>query len=230
VIPALSTHCSLGMSGRGGGEAQKKGSMESVAAWRVVLSLLLIVVAAWDLRTKRVPHLVAWPLLLLAVAARTWQGSWLLLPLFVGLVLVELLPQVWRGPGIVLLVGGAQWGAQLLSDPAAQFIALWWGVAYMLWTLHVLGGGDTRVFMALVALFPETALVAALWGGLALVSIAWLLVLYRRSAWSLLAQAGQSISGGRYPSQEELAEQGKPSTPGLVLGALTYLWVIVGRT
>ena len=219
VIPALSTHCSLGTSGSGGEEAQKEENMELVAAWRVVLSVLLIAIAAWDLRTKRVPHLIAWPLLLIAVAARTWQGSWLLLPLLVGLVLVELLPQVWRGPGIVLLVGGAQWGAQILGDPVAQLVALWWGV-----------GGDTRVFMALVALFPDTAMVAALWGGLALVSLAWLVVLYRRCAWSLLAQAGQSISGGRYPSQEDLAEQGKPSTPGLVLGALTYLWLIAGRT
>jgi Flp pilus assembly protein protease CpaA len=201
-----------------------------VVLWKTGLSVLLIAIAAWDLRTKRVPHLIAWPLLLIAVVARAWQGSWLLLPLFVGLVLVELLPQVWRGPGIGLLVGGAQWGAQLLNDSVAQLVALWWGVAYLLWTLHVLGGGDTRVFMALVALFPDTALVAALWGGLALVSLAWLLVLYRRSAWSLLAQAGQSISGGRYPSREDLAEQGKPSTPGLVLGALTYLWLIVGRT
>jgi Flp pilus assembly protein protease CpaA len=201
-----------------------------VVLWKTGLSVLLIAIAAWDLRTKRVPHLIAWPLLLIAVVARAWQGSWLLLPLFVGLVLVELLPQVWRGPGIGLLVGGAQWGAQLLNDSVAQLVALWWGVAYLLWTLHVLGGGDTRVFMALVALFPDTALVAALWGGLALVSLAWLLVLYRRSAWSLLAQAGQSISGGCYPSRDALAEQGKPSTPGLVLGALTYLWVIAGRT
>ena len=45
----------------------------------------------------------------------------------------------------------------------------------------------------------------------------------------MLAQAGQSISGGRYPSQEDLTEQGKPTTPGLVLGALTYLWLVVGR-
>jgi Flp pilus assembly protein protease CpaA len=204
--------------------------MGLVVLLKIVLSVLLVFVAVWDLRTKRVPHLIAWPLLLIAVAARTWQGSWILLPLFVGLVLVELLPQVWRGPGIVLIVGSVQWGAQILNDPVAQFVALWWGVAYALWTLHVLGGGDTRVFMALVALFPDTALVAALWGGLALVSVAWLLVLYRRSAWSLLAQAGQSISGGRYPSREDLAEQGKPSTPGLVLGVLVYLWVIAGRT
>jgi len=53
--------------------------MEWTVAWKVVLSMLLIVVAAWDLKTKRVPHLVAWPLLLAATATRVWEGSLVLL-------------------------------------------------------------------------------------------------------------------------------------------------------
>ena len=200
--------------------------MEWTVAWKVVLSMLLIVVAAWDLKTKRVPHLVAWPLLLAATATRVWEGSLVLLFLLMGLILVEVLPQVWRGPGLVLLVGGAQWGAEVLNDPATQLVALWWGVVYVLWTLHVLGGGDVRVFMALVALFPHPGMVAALWGGVLLVSLAWLVVIHRRHAWVPLLQAGQGMSGGRYPSREDLKEQGRPTTPGLVLGALVYLWFI----
>jgi Flp pilus assembly protein protease CpaA len=200
--------------------------MELSALGKAVLSTLLILVAAWDLKTWRVPHWIAWPMLLTAMVVRAWEGSWMLLPLLVGLVIVELLPQLWRGPAIVVLVGGAQWGAQTLGDSATQFIALWWGIAYGLWTLHVLGGGDVRVFMALVALFPSSGMVAALWGGLASVSVAWLVLLYRRDAFGLLLQAGQGISGGRYPSQEDLAKHGKPTTPGLVLGALAYLWLI----
>ena len=82
--------------------------------------------------------------------------------------------------------------------------------------------------MALVALFPSSGMVAARWGGLASVSVVWLVLLYRRDALSLLMQAGQGISGGRYPSQKDLAEQGKPTTPGLVLGALAYLWLAAG--
>ena len=140
--------------------------------------------------------------------------------------MVELLPLVWRGPAVAVLVGGAQLGAQALNDPATQLVALWWGIAYGLWTLHVLGGGDVRVFMALVALFPSSGMVATLWAGLASVSVAWLVLLYRRNALNLLMQAGQGISGGRYPSQEDLAKHGKPTTPGLVLGALAYLWLI----
>jgi len=114
----------------------------------------------------------------------------------------------------------------VLNDPATQLVALWWGVVYVLWTLHVLGGGDVRVFMALVTFFPDPGMVVALWGGLALASIAWLVALYRRDALGLLVQAGQGMSGGRYPSREDLKEQGRPTTPGLVLGALAYLWFI----
>jgi Flp pilus assembly protein protease CpaA len=193
---------------------------------KVVLSMVLVLIAAWDLKTRRVPPWITWPLLLVAILVRAWKGSWILFPLLLGLVLVELLPLVWRGPAVVMLVGGAQWGAQALGDPATQLVALWWGIAYGLWTLHVLGGGDVRVFMALVAFFPTSEMVAALWGGLASVSVAWLVLLYRRNALNLLMQAGQGISGGRYPSRGDLAEQGQPTTPGLVLGTLAYLWLI----
>jgi Flp pilus assembly protein protease CpaA len=200
--------------------------MELDALGKAVLSTLLILIAAWDLKTRRLPHWIAWPLLLVAIVVRAWMGSWILLPLLVGLAIVELLPLVWRGPAVAVLLGGAQWGAQVLGDPATQLVALWWGIAYGLWTLHVLGGGDVRVFMALVALFPSSGMVAALWGGLASVSVAWLVLLYRRDGLGLLLQAGQGISGGRYPSREDLAKHGKPTTPGLALGALAYLWLI----
>ena len=201
--------------------------MERTVAWRVVLSVLLVVVAAWDLKTKRVPHLVAWPLLLVATATRVWEGSWTLPFFLLGLILVDVLPQVWRGPGIALLVGGAQWGAGAMDDPATGLVALWWGVACVLWRLHVLGGGDARILMALRAFFPHPGMVAALWGGLALVGIVWLVVLHRHSALGLLMQAGEGITGGRYPSLEDLARQGRPTTPGLVAGALVYLWLMV---
>ena len=202
--------------------------MELDALEKAVLSVVLILVAAWDLKTRRVPNWITWPLLLVAIVVRAWKGSWILLPFLVALVMVELLPQVWRGPAVAVFVGSAQLGAQVLGDPTTQLVALWWGIAYGLWTLHVLGGGDARVFMALVALFPSSGMVAALWGGLASVSVVWLVLLYRRDALSLLMQAGQGISGGRYPSQKDLAEQGKPTTPGLVLGALAYLWLAAG--
>jgi Flp pilus assembly protein protease CpaA len=137
---------------------------------------------------------------------------------------IEMLPQVWQIPSVALLVGGVQWGCWILNDPVTIFVALWWGIPYALWTLNLLGGADVRIFMALVAFFPYPEMVAALWGGLALVSIIWLLVQYRRNALIPLVQAGQGMLGGQYPSRENLKKQGRPTTPGLVLGALVYMW------
>ena len=75
--------------------------MELDALEKAVLSVVLILVAAWDLKTRRVPNWITWPLLLVAIVVRAWKGSWILLPFLVALVMVELLPQVWRGPALL---------------------------------------------------------------------------------------------------------------------------------
>jgi len=188
--------------------------------------MVLIAAAVLDLKTRRVPHVITWPLLLVAVAVRAWDGSWILSLLLMGLLLVEVVGRGWQIGAVFLLTGGVQWAAQWMDDPAARLISLWWGVAYVLWLLHVLGGGDVRIFMALVAFLPEWGMVAALWGGLALAGVVWLLVLYRRNAVVPLVQAGQGILGDHYPSREELEYHGRPTTPGLALGALVYLWLV----
>jgi len=201
--------------------------MEWTVAAKIILSALLVAAAVVDLKTRRVPHLITWPLLLVAVAVKTWEGCWILPLLLLGLILIGVLPQVWRNSAVVLLVGGVQWWSQVWNDSSVvPFIALWWGVVYVLWLLHVLGGGDVRLFMALVAFFPRPTMVAALWGGLLFVGAIWLLVQHRRNALAPLLQAGQDLADGRYPSQEDLEEQGRPMTLGLVLGALAHLWLV----
>lgn len=201
--------------------------MEWNVTSKIILSLVLVGAAAWDLKTRRVPRLVTWPFLLAATALRARMGSWMLPVFLLALVLVELAPEARRVSAIVLLVGFGQAVAWTLDDSAAQFIVPWWCVVYALWTLHVLGGADARVFMALVALFPDLALVAALWGGFLVAGLAWLLVAYRHLAWLPLLQAGRNLSDARFPSLDELKEQGRPTTPGLALGALVYLWFIL---
>lgn len=201
--------------------------MEWNVTSKIILSLVLVGAAAWDLKTRRVPHLVTWPVLLVATALRAWMGSWMVPVLLLALVLAELVPEFWRVPTVVALGGLGQTVAWTLDDPAAQLIALWWAILYILWTLHILGGADARVFMAMVALFPDLALVAALWGGFLVAGFVWLAVIYRRHAWLPLVQAGQNLSGARFPTLEELKEQGRPTTPGLALGALAYLWFLL---
>lgn len=186
---------------------------------RLVLSGVLIVAAVWDIRESRVPHAITWTMLLGATAFRTWKGAWLLPVLLLGLILVEKLPVIWRIPAVAILVGVVQ-----SIDPTMRFIAPWWGMVYGLWMLNLLGGADVRMFMALVAFYPRLDMVAALSGGLMLVGVGWLIWLYRSGALDQLILAGKNVSHGQFPSREELEEQGRLMTPGLVLGALVFLW------
>lgn len=188
---------------------------------KIALSGVLVAAAVWDLRESRVPHVVTWPLLLGATAFRTWNGAWLLPFLLLGLLLVEKLPVIWRIPAVAMLVGVVQ-----SIDPAFRFVAPWWGMAYGLWMLNLLGGADTRIFMALVAFYPRLDMVAALSGGLLAVGLVWLVAVYGRGASHRLALAGREVTRGEFPSREELEEQGRPMTPGLTSGALVFLWVI----
>jgi Flp pilus assembly protein protease CpaA len=210
------------------------------------LTGVLVTAAVWDLRTRRVPHILSWGLLLVATGLRTvhpeglfWtsrmgeaaclfrEGGWALSLLLSGMVLVEGVAHAWRLPMIGLLVTGIQlsgflWGA----DPTIGFTAGWWVVAYGLWAVHVLGGADARLFMAMVALFPRPALVAALSGGLLLVSLTWLVLVRRDGALASLLEAKGRMLRGRFPSRQELEESGRPTTPGLALGGLIYMWLM----
>jgi Flp pilus assembly protein protease CpaA len=194
--------------------------------WRTVLTIWLVWIVVCDLKAGCVPHQLSWPLLIAIIVLRAWLGSWILPVAFVGLILVELLPAVWRIPSVVVLVVGLRQVALGLDDPISQFVILWWGVVYGLWMLNVLGGADVRIFMTLVAAFPQQKMVAALWGGLLVAGILWLVIVYRHHSLIPLLRAARGLSSGRYPTREELKEQGRPTTPGLALGAFVYLWFL----
>ncbi len=221
---------------------------------KTALTGILITAAVWDLKTRRVPHAITWGLLMGATALIMirpagvcpvsrigksdplpwgWGGiplareGWILPLLLVGLLLIERMPIAWQFPVLTFLVVGVRLGSLALGGhPAISFVAFWWGAVYALWSLHVVGGADARIFMGLVALFPRAELVAALSGGLLSVSIAWLFVTHRGGALVSLIEARERMCRGQFPSRDELEEQGLPTTPGLALGALVFLWLI----
>jgi Flp pilus assembly protein protease CpaA len=196
---------------------------------KLLMSGVLAAVAVVDLKTGRVPHWLSWPLLATALVVRLWQGDWMG-PLFpIALVLVELAPGLWRVALPWSLAGAGVVVGFLVGSADVRFIAVWTTIGYVLWQVRVLGGGDVRVWWALVVLFPEMGMVAALSAGLLVVGLLWLMVLRPGEALSRLQETWRAMQRGEHPSREELREQGRPTTPGLALGALAYIWVLMGR-
>lgn len=195
---------------------------------KTVLSAVLIVIAAVDLKTRRVPHVLSWPLLAIAMLYRVWVGSWVAVLFPIGLIILELAPGVLRVILPWLLIGIGSLGGHVLGLPEVQMVSFWCAIAYILWQVRIYGAGDARLFWSLLLLFPEMNAAWALTGGLLVVSLFWMLVLHRGQTLGRLREARTAMQRGEVPTREQLKSEGRPTTPGLVLGALAYIWLLLG--
>lgn len=237
IILALAVSGAAVLGAVAGGEAAEAVFAESATwtdggpawAWwlrigfRVALTGLLVALSVVDVRTKRVPHPIGWPLLAASVGVRAWLGSWALPVLVIGLVLADLAPPKLRFPLVAVLVGGALVWAWLSNDGVMWFLALWYGLVYLLWLLKVTGGGDVRLVMTLLALYPDARMAWALWIGWLLVALAWYVRLYGRYGPLLAEQGVKGVLQRPLPDRKELEQRGRPTIPGLALGAIAYL-------
>ena len=162
---------------------------------RLALSALLLALAFYDLRYKRLPNGIMQPAVLVA-----------------GLVLVTR-----------LVAGGVGW-MQLGIAAVTTTICL------ILWWFRAFGGGDMKLVVALIALFPDLGLayillVSVLLGAL-LALVTWDGRAGLRRLVALLAAAGQ----GTWPDRAEIAaayrSRARPITFAFSLGATLYLWLV----
>ncbi len=117
-------------------------------------------------------------------------------------------------------VGWGQVGLATLT--AAICLALWWVRAF--------GGGDTKLVIALVALFPDARFINAMLIAVLLGSILALIVWDGRAGLRRLAALFVTASQGAWPGRAEVAAayqtRGRPITFALSLGAILYIWLI----
>jgi len=162
---------------------------------RLALSVLLVSLAAYDLRHKRIPNAVMRP----AVIA-----GWLVLVARLALGQVG-----WEQVGLATLT-------------AAICLALWW--------IRAFGGGDTKLVVALVALFPDARFVYAMLSAVLLGAILALVVWDGRAGLRRLAALFVTASQGSWPGRAEVAvayqTRGRPITFALSLGAILYIWLV----
>jgi Flp pilus assembly protein protease CpaA len=113
----------------------------------------------------------------------------------------------------------------------AAIVLITWLVCFSLWWLHVIGGGDAKLVMALIGTFPDNRLLLAILLSLLVGSTATLLIgrgradLRRTSAILVTALAGHAL-----PTREEIGEayqkRSSPATVWISAGGLLYLWWI----
>lgn len=129
----------------------------------------------------------------------------------------------WAVLGVRAVLGQVGWGeAGIALGTGVVCLGLWW--------LRAFGGGDMKLVMALVALFPDARLVYLM---LATVLVGLLVTLavwdgragLRRLA-ALLATASQGALPGRAEIASAYQSRGRPLTFAFSLGALLYIWLI----
>jgi Flp pilus assembly protein protease CpaA len=166
-------------------------------AFRVGLTLWLIVVSVWDHRQRRVPNALLAPVMFGALG---WQAY-----------------LAWRGAPSEYARGAPE---GLLTALLA------WVVLFLMWRAHVLGGADSKLLMALFALFPTMPF-------LILFSLVKLAVSLPLLAYQTLRggvrQALRGVwwrlrSGQLLPSAADLSVGGQPNCWTYALPGVIYLW------
>jgi Flp pilus assembly protein protease CpaA len=126
----------------------------------------------------------------------------------------------WLSLPMVALAGGLQ------LYQGRWYILLIWAALYLIWRVHIIGGGDAKVLMGLFALFP-TQQFALLFGVIVLaVSIPLILIKHWsgspvRALRSLVKTMG---SGNPLPSREDLETYGRRYAWTFCLPGVVYLW------
>jgi len=117
-------------------------------------------------------------------------------------------------------------GAWALSNPLFMVVA--WGFCFALWELHVMGGGDAKTLMGLVALFPSTEFAVFIAAAVLVLSLPLLLLKLRRKGMGSIPQTlrGRLRRRPFLPTQKELEEQGRPYAWTFCLPGVIYLWFL----
>ena len=108
------------------------------------------------------------------------------------------------------------------------FMVVAWGFCFALWELHVMGGGDSKTLMGLVALFPNTEFVVFIAAAVLVLSVPLLLLKLRRKDKGSIQRTlrGRFRRGAFFPTQKELEEQGRPYAWTFCLPGVVYLWCL----
>jgi hypothetical protein len=200
---------------------------------RVFITLWLIALTVLDVRRRQLPHaLTTLPLMIiggvisiravasifgLAMPGQTWDNTAILLALA-----AILLSDTWLAIWPALAAIGS---AFVLGTGVGQVIAVTWLLVLGISKAGILGEGDAKVVMILLALYPDVHLGAALLITLALVGAGLMLVQLRAAMPLWLLSIAHDLLAFKVPARTgEAGVLNWPLVPLLTTGALIYLW------
>ncbi len=180
---------------------------------KLVVTLWLLAIAYIDVRTATIPNWLTLP-------AMAWMGGWRL-----SRAGCHVLNEAMGRAGVSL----GQWGQCSAADVQAlllTFVA--WGFCFALWELHILGGGDSKTLMGILALFPSAEFVVFLSLGVLILSLPLLLLKLRGKEWDgVSATLRERLQAGSlFPTQRELEEEGRPYAWTFCVPGVIYLWFL----
>ena len=209
---------------------------------RISITLWLITLSVLDVRRRQLPHtLTTLPLIVigglisiravasifgLAVPGQDWDG---IVPIFgwdnAAILLAFatiLLSDTWLAIWPALAAVGSVF---LFGTSIGQVIVITWLLVLGMSKAGILGEGDAKVIMILLALYPDARLGVVLVVTLALVGIGLMLVQLRAATSLWLLSIARDLLAFKVPARTgETGVLNMPLVPLLATGALIYLW------
>jgi Flp pilus assembly protein protease CpaA len=189
----------------------------------VLLTQSWLFTVAWqDVRRNEVSGWLTIPPLIVSAVWWWWQGEWAVVALLAIVIFVGELFERLHLPAVVGM-GPAVATAGFLACGSSRPVALVltaWTCAWAAWTLHFVGGADAKVFMALVAFFPEPLLVSLLIAVQVIWSVYHLLRRYKGMAFRVVWTEMMSR-----PTAEDLEARGVPLLPAYATAGAIFFSV-----
>ena len=132
--------------------------------------------------------------------------------------------------GVVIPLNAARFAAGMISAGQVELVAVAWTIGFFLWAMRILGGGDVKLAMALIGIFPQIRMVNVL---VAVLAAGHFMILLNRDGWAsfrrLKAIIFDALIMGKLPTPAEIRAvalaRRSPVTYLISAAGLIYLWL-----